>query len=107
MILSGGAVNSPQLLMLSGIGPKQQLEQFSIPVLVDNPAVGANLDDHIAVFLEYRTNSNGLTDAHMLHTWYGHYKALAQYFLFGSGMYVLCTPSDTSKRPYCTFQALW
>lgn len=40
VIISGGTFNTPQLLMLSGIGPKEQLEQFKIPVLVDAQGVG-------------------------------------------------------------------
>jgi len=85
VIVSGGAINSPQILLLSGIGPKQQLDQFSIPVMLDNPAVGSNLDDHIAVFLEYKTNASGFTDAHTLGTRAGQMKALAQYYLMGTG----------------------
>ncbi|KAH6680917.1 choline dehydrogenase [Halenospora varia] len=46
VIISGGAFNSPQLLMLSGIGPKDQLNKFKIPVLVDSPGVGNNLMDN-------------------------------------------------------------
>lgn len=49
VILSAGAVHSPQLLMLSGIGPAHHLEQFRIPVAVDLPGVGHNLQDHLAV----------------------------------------------------------
>lgn len=48
MILSAGAVNSPQILMLSGIGPKEQLEKHEIPVLQDLK-VGHNLMDHVAL----------------------------------------------------------
>ncbi|XP_044254346.1 glucose dehydrogenase [FAD, quinone]-like isoform X2 [Tribolium madens] len=47
VILSAGAINSPQLLMLSGIGPKQELEQLKIPVLKDLE-VGKNLQDNLA-----------------------------------------------------------
>ncbi len=47
VILSGGTVNTPQLLMLSGIGPASHLAVHSIPVLVDAPEVGANLQDHL------------------------------------------------------------
>jgi choline dehydrogenase len=46
VILSGGAVNSPQLLMLSGIGPADHLREHGIKVVADSPGVGANLSDH-------------------------------------------------------------
>ncbi len=46
VILSGGAVNSPQLLMLSGIGPADHLREHGIGVVADSPGVGANLSDH-------------------------------------------------------------
>ena len=46
VILAGGTFNTPQLLMLSGIGPKDQLSQFKIPVLVDSPGVGNNMQDN-------------------------------------------------------------
>lgn len=49
VILSGGAFNSPQLLMLSGIGPRDELEKHGIPVEVDLPGVGANLQDRYEV----------------------------------------------------------
>lgn len=54
VIVSAGALQSPQLLMLSGIGPAQHLKQFGIPVLVDRAAVGGNLQDHLQVRLIYR-----------------------------------------------------
>ncbi|MEJ7649157.1 MAG: GMC family oxidoreductase N-terminal domain-containing protein [Nakamurella sp.] len=47
IVLSGGAVNTPQLLMLSGIGDGRQLHALGIDVLVDAPEVGANLQDHL------------------------------------------------------------
>ena len=49
VILSGGAFNTPQLLMLSGIGPKDELAKFGIPVRVDLPGVGTNLQDRYEV----------------------------------------------------------
>lgn len=47
IILSSGAVRSPQLLLLSGVGPKQELEKLGIQVKVDLPGVGQNLQDHL------------------------------------------------------------
>ncbi|KAI1201458.1 putative GMC oxidoreductase [Nemania serpens] len=47
VILSAGAIRSPQILMLSGVGPADELKKFGIPVLLDQPAVGANLADHV------------------------------------------------------------
>ncbi|XP_072159623.1 glucose dehydrogenase [FAD, quinone] isoform X2 [Bemisia tabaci] len=49
VILSAGAINSPQLLMLSGVGPALHLAEKGIPVIHDSPGVGQNLMDHIAV----------------------------------------------------------
>lgn len=54
VILSGGAVNSPQLLMLSGIGPADQLRKHNIPLVHHLPGVGRNLQDHLEVFVQYR-----------------------------------------------------
>ncbi len=53
VILCGGAINSPQLLMLSGIGQKKQLEKLGIHVLVNLPGVGQNLQDHLMVPVAY------------------------------------------------------
>jgi len=49
VLLSGGAVNSPQLLMLSGVGPAGQLRALGISVVADLPGVGENLQDHVIV----------------------------------------------------------
>ncbi|KAF2263173.1 putative glucose-methanol-choline oxidoreductase [Lojkania enalia] len=49
VIISAGAFQSPQLLMVSGIGPRRILENFGIPVLVDAPGVGKGMQDHPAV----------------------------------------------------------
>ncbi|MSQ51730.1 MAG: choline dehydrogenase [Betaproteobacteria bacterium] len=53
VILSAGAINSPQLLMLSGIGPAAHLRKFGIPTVVDLASVGQNHQDHPAVRLSY------------------------------------------------------
>lgn len=53
VILCGGAINSPQVLQLAGIGPKDVLEDLGIPVVADLPGVGANLQDHLEVYLQH------------------------------------------------------
>lgn len=55
IIVSAG-INSPQLLMLSGIGPASMLEQAGIPVIFDNPHVGQNLTNHTLNFATFTTN---------------------------------------------------
>lgn len=56
VVLSGGAFNTPQLLMLSGIGPRAELEQHGIEVKVDLPGVGKNLQDRYEVGVVNRMN---------------------------------------------------
>lgn len=51
VILSGGAINTPQTLLLSGIGPAAHLAEHGIPVVVDSPEVGENLQDHLVAGL--------------------------------------------------------
>ncbi|HEX4959809.1 MAG TPA: GMC oxidoreductase [Thermoanaerobaculia bacterium] len=58
VILAGGAFNSPQLLMLSGIGPKEHLDRFGIPVRVDLPGVGQNLQDRYEVGIVNRVKKD-------------------------------------------------
>ena len=53
VILCGGAFNSPQLLQLSGIGAADDLRALGIDVLADLPGVGANLQDHLEVYVQY------------------------------------------------------
>jgi choline dehydrogenase len=59
VVLCGGAINSPQLLLLSGIGPAAQLQEMGIPVIVDLPGVGQNLQDHLDVAVRYRCKEPG------------------------------------------------
>src|SRR6185503_616222 len=54
VILSAGAINSPQLLMLSGVGCAADLAKHGIPVIADLPGVGRNLQDHLAAHVKYR-----------------------------------------------------
>jgi choline dehydrogenase len=62
VILSGGALNSPQLLKLSGVGPAAELQQFGISVVADRSEVGENLQEHVDVMLQYRNaRKDGIT----------------------------------------------
>ena len=62
VVLSGGAINSPQLLMLSGIGPADELKAHGIEPLIDLPGVGKNLQDHLQARLVYKCNEPTLND---------------------------------------------
>lgn len=61
VILSAGAINTPQLLLLSGLGPKADLEKLGISVVRDLPAVGRHLQDHPAVCSVYRISRANAT----------------------------------------------
>lgn len=54
VILCGGAINSPQLLLLSGVGPAGDLQVLGLPVVADRRDVGANLQDHLDVIVQWR-----------------------------------------------------
>ncbi|TGJ83594.1 hypothetical protein E0Z10_g5182 [Xylaria hypoxylon] len=70
VIVSGGAFNSPQILKLSGVGPKAELEKLGIEVVVDLPGVGKNLQDRLEVSVNgnYPTNFTRLLDCTYLYT---------------------------------------
>ncbi|HKP09063.1 MAG TPA: GMC family oxidoreductase N-terminal domain-containing protein, partial [Microbacterium sp.] len=63
VVLSGGAINTPQLLMLSGIGPADHLAEHGIDVVVNAPGVGDNLQDHLVAGLAPEAKSGTLYDA--------------------------------------------
>ena len=83
-LLAAGAIGSPHILQLSGIGPADQLYRHGIPPVVDAPGVGENLQDHLQLRMVYR-----ITGAPSLNTsaasWYGKMKIGLQYLLFQSG----------------------
>lgn len=83
VIVCGGSVNSPQLLQLSGIGPGETLRDFGIPVVLDNPAVGGNLQDHLAVSYSFKATEPTLND--VLHSPLGKLAAGLRYLLMRSG----------------------
>lgn len=62
IVLSGGAINSPQLLMLSGIGEAEQLGEHGITVVQDLQGVGKNMQDHLQARLVYKTHEPTLND---------------------------------------------
>ncbi len=64
VILCGGAVNSPHLLQISGIGPAEHLQSIGVPVVHDLPGVGANLQDHYVARISHRVR--GLTSINTL-----------------------------------------
>jgi choline dehydrogenase len=69
IILSAGAVNSPQLLQLSGVGPKQVLQRAGVKQVHESPAVGQHLQDHIGHSYFYRANQPTLNQ--QLRPWWG------------------------------------
>jgi choline dehydrogenase len=62
VLLSAGAINSPQLLQLSGVGAKALLGKLDIPLVHDLPGVGENLQDHLQIRLVYKTSQRTLND---------------------------------------------
>ncbi|MBL4918053.1 GMC family oxidoreductase N-terminal domain-containing protein [Szabonella alba] len=83
VILAGGAINSPQLLMLSGIGPAAHLRAQGIEVALDAPLVGQNLTDHQGINYTWRMTVPTYNDA--LRPWWGKLRAGLQYVLGGRG----------------------
>ncbi|KAJ3220997.1 hypothetical protein HK099_003834 [Clydaea vesicula] len=86
VILCAGAVNSPQILQLSGIGNKEELEQLGVEVFVDSPEVGMNLKDHIQCSI----SAEDLTKTTYTDTFTSAASALFKYFTKGSGPLGCC-----------------
>ena len=83
IVLSGGAINSPQILMLSGIGEAAQLAENGIEVMQDLPGVGKNMQDHLQARLVYKCNEPTLNDE--VGTLFGQAKIGLKYLMFRSG----------------------
>lgn len=77
VVLSAGAVQSPQLLQLSGVGPAELLRRHGIPVLLANDAVGGNLQDHLAMSYYYKATQPTLNN--VLGSWLGKLRVGLQY----------------------------
>lgn len=78
VIVSGGAVASPQILLLSGIGAKEELVPFHIPVIHNLPGVGKNLHNHVAFFLNFFINDTDTTPLN--------WATAMEYLLFRDGL---------------------
>ena len=83
IILSGGAINSPQLLMVSGIGEAAQLAEHGIEVHQDLPGVGKNMQDHLQARLVYKCNEPTLNDE--VSSLLGQAKIGLKYMMFRAG----------------------
>jgi choline dehydrogenase-like flavoprotein len=84
VILSAGAIGSPHLLLLSGVGPAAQLAQFGIPLVLDKPGVGENLHDHLQLRLIYKV-CGIKTMNEIYHSRGGFVRMLLSYALFRRG----------------------
>ena len=84
VVLSAGAIQSPQLLMLSGIGPAAELARTVSPSSHDRPAVGQNLQDHLQIRLIYRCR-RPITTNDQLNSWIGQARIGLQWALARSG----------------------
>jgi choline dehydrogenase-like flavoprotein len=84
IVLAAGAIGSPQILMLSGIGPAEHLRERGIEVLLDRPGVGANLQDHLQLRLIYKVQAIATLNERY-HAPLGFVGMLAEYVLFRRG----------------------
>jgi choline dehydrogenase-like flavoprotein len=84
VILAAGSIGSVQTLLLSGIGPAAQLQQFGIPVVLDKPGVGENLQDHLQLRTIYKVSgAKTLNEAY--HSRIGFARMMLDYALFRRG----------------------
>ena len=106
VIVSGGAYGSPQLLLLSGIGPAQHLQDMGIQVLHDLPGVGSNLHDHFNTYCAWRISRS--LSLNVLHHSIPHQLLAGAKYLFwrggpmsGNGLYVgaLVRSDPALERP--------
>ncbi|MGJ8544165.1 MAG: GMC family oxidoreductase [Sulfitobacter sp.] len=84
VLLSAGAINSPQLLQLSGIGPAQLLREHGIAVVKDSPHVGENLQDHLQIRAVYKVSGTPTLNT-LASNWFGKAKIGLEYLLKRSG----------------------
>lgn len=87
VVLCAGAFGSPQLLMLSGIGPGAHLQGLGLQVLVDAPGVGCNLQDHPELYVEYEVRDRTYSSAMR---WHSLLATALKYALTRSGQAISC-----------------
>jgi choline dehydrogenase len=85
VIVAGGAFNSPQLLQLSGLGPAKILRDLGIAVIADMPGVGADLQDHLQIRMQYRC-TEPITMNDVINDWRHRYAAGLRYILTRKGL---------------------
>ncbi len=83
VVLSSGALGSPQILMMSGIGEAEQLKEHGIDVIADLPAVGKNMQDHLQARLVFKCNEPTLNDE--VRSLFNQAKIAAKYAMFRAG----------------------
>ena len=83
VVLSAGSLNSPKLLLLSGVGPADHLRRHNIPIVIDAPGVGRNYQDHMEMSLVYKLTGKHSYDKYK-RPWWQAWAGL-EYALFGSG----------------------
>lgn len=83
IVLCAGAINTPQLLLLSGVGPAEELRAQGIAVVADRPAVGAHLQDHLCIDYLYRSRVPTLNE--VLRPWLGRLRAGLRYIAVRRG----------------------
>jgi choline dehydrogenase len=84
VIVAASAINSPQLLMLSGIGPAIELREHGIEVIADRPGVGGNLQDHLEVYVQQECTRPITLNAHL--GLLARAKIGIQWYAFGTGL---------------------
>ena len=95
VVLAASSLNTPKLLMLSGIGPGQHLRDHGLAVVADRPGVGANLQDHLEIYMQY-TASQPITLFKYWNIW-GKAWVGAQWLLAGRG------PGASNQFEACAF----
>jgi choline dehydrogenase len=85
VIVSGGAFNSPQLLQLSGLGPAKILRDLGVAAIADMPGVGADLQDHLQIRMQYRC-TEPITMNDVINHWRHRYGAGLRYLMSRKGL---------------------